>query len=47
MLAHTPMGRYGEPEDLMGAVLWLLSDSSRFVTGSLVAIEGGFSSYSI
>jgi NAD(P)-dependent dehydrogenase (short-subunit alcohol dehydrogenase family) len=47
VLAHTPMGRYGEPEDLMGAVLWLLSDSSRFVTGSLVAIDGGFSSYSI
>jgi NAD(P)-dependent dehydrogenase (short-subunit alcohol dehydrogenase family) len=47
VIEHTPMGRYGEPEDLMGAVLWLLSDSSRFVTGSLVAIDGGFSAYSI
>jgi len=41
------MGRYGEPEDLLGAVIWLLSDSARFVTGSLVAIDGGFSAYAI
>jgi len=47
VIAHTPMGRYGEPEDLLGAVIWLLSDSSAFVTGSLVAIDGGFSAYSI
>jgi NAD(P)-dependent dehydrogenase (short-subunit alcohol dehydrogenase family) len=47
VIAHTPMGRYGEPEDLLGAVVWLLSDSSSFVTGSLVAIDGGFSAYSI
>lgn len=47
VIEHTPMGRYGEPEDLLGAVIWLLSDSARFVTGSLVAIDGGFSSYAI
>lgn len=47
VIEHTPMGRYGEPEDLLGAVIWLLSDSARFVTGSLVAIDGGFSAYAI
>jgi NAD(P)-dependent dehydrogenase (short-subunit alcohol dehydrogenase family) len=47
VIEHTPMGRYGEPEDLLGAVIWLLSDSARFVTGTLVAIDGGFSAYSI
>jgi NAD(P)-dependent dehydrogenase (short-subunit alcohol dehydrogenase family) len=47
VIAHTPLGRYGEPEDLVGAMLWLLSDASRFVTGNVVAIDGGFSAYSI
>ncbi len=47
VVAHTPMGRYGEPDDLVGAVIWLLSDSARFVTGALVPIDGGFSSYSL
>jgi NAD(P)-dependent dehydrogenase (short-subunit alcohol dehydrogenase family) len=47
VLAHTPMGRFGEPEDLVGALLWLLSDASSFVTGSVVPIDGGFSSYTI
>jgi NAD(P)-dependent dehydrogenase (short-subunit alcohol dehydrogenase family) len=47
VIAHTPMGRYGNPEDLMGAVIYLLSDSASFVTGSILAIDGGFSSYSI
>ena len=46
-IAHTPMGRYGEPEELLGTVVWLLSDASRFVTGMVVPIDGGFSSYSI
>jgi len=41
------MRRYGEPEELLGAVIWLLSDASRFVTGALIPIDGGFSSYSI
>jgi NAD(P)-dependent dehydrogenase (short-subunit alcohol dehydrogenase family) len=47
VVAHTPMGRYGEPEELLGAVVWLLSEASRFVTGTVVPIDGGFSSYAI
>ncbi len=46
ILDHTPMGRYGCPEDLLGAVLWLLSPMSKFVTGIVVPIDGGFSAYS-
>ncbi len=46
-LAHTPAERYGTPTELIGAALWLLSDSASFVTGSVVAVDGGFSSYSI
>jgi NAD(P)-dependent dehydrogenase (short-subunit alcohol dehydrogenase family) len=46
-VAHTPMGRYGEPEELLGAVIWLASDAASFVTGTLVTIDGGFSAYSI
>jgi len=46
ILAHTPMGRFGCPEDLLGAALWLLSPASEFVTGIVVPIDGGFSAYS-
>ncbi len=46
ILGHTPMGRFGEPDDLLGAVLWLLSPASSFVTGTTVAIDGGFSAFS-
>ncbi len=46
IIAHTPMGRFGEPEDLLGAVLWLLSPASAFVTGVVVPVDGGFSAYS-
>jgi NAD(P)-dependent dehydrogenase (short-subunit alcohol dehydrogenase family) len=46
ILAHTPMRRFGDPEDLLGAVLWLLSPASAFVTGTIVPIDGGFSAYS-
>ncbi len=46
ILAHTPMARFGDPEDLIGAVLWLLSPASAFVTGTIVPIDGGFSAYS-
>jgi NAD(P)-dependent dehydrogenase (short-subunit alcohol dehydrogenase family) len=46
ILEHTPMGRFGEPEDLIGAVVWLCSDAARFVTGIVVAVDGGFSAYS-
>jgi NAD(P)-dependent dehydrogenase (short-subunit alcohol dehydrogenase family) len=47
VIAHTPLGRYGEPDDLLGAVIWLLSDASKFVTGIVVPIDGGFSAYTI
>jgi NAD(P)-dependent dehydrogenase (short-subunit alcohol dehydrogenase family) len=46
IIGHTPMGRFGQPEDLIGAVLWLLSPASAFVTGIVVPIDGGFSAFS-
>jgi NAD(P)-dependent dehydrogenase (short-subunit alcohol dehydrogenase family) len=46
ILDHTPMGRFGSPEDLLGATLWLLSPASNFVTGIVLPIDGGFSAYS-
>jgi len=46
IMDHTPMGRFGTPEDLNGAVLWLMSPASAFVTGIIVPIDGGFSAYS-
>ena len=45
VIDHTPMGRFGEPEDLLGTVMWLLSPASAFVTGIVVPIDGGFSAY--
>lgn len=46
IVEHTPMARFGAPEDLLGAMLWLLSPASAFVTGIVVPIDGGFSAYS-
>lgn len=46
ILKHTPMGRFGDPDDLIGAVLWLASDASRFVTGVVLPVDGGFSAFS-
>lgn len=46
IIDHTPMGRFGAPEDLLGAVLWLLSPASAFVTGIVLPVDGGFSAYS-
>lgn len=46
ILAHTPMKRFGEPQDLIGAVLWLVSPASKFVTGVVVPLDGGFSAFS-
>lgn len=46
IIEHTPMGRFGEPEDLIGTTLWLLSPVSNFVTGVVVPIDGGFSAFS-
>ena len=46
IIEHTPMGRFGDPIDLLGTVLWLLSNASAFVTGVVVPIDGGFSAFS-
>jgi NAD(P)-dependent dehydrogenase (short-subunit alcohol dehydrogenase family) len=46
IIEHTPMNRFGDPEDLLGTVLWLLSPASQFVTGVVVPIDGGFSAFS-
>ncbi|MDI6453020.1 SDR family oxidoreductase [Peloplasma aerotolerans] len=47
ILNNTPMGRYGEPEELIGTLLWLIdNDSSGFVTGVVIPVDGGFSAYS-
>lgn len=46
IINHTPMDRFGDPEDLIGTILWLLSDSSKFVHGIVVPIDGGFSAFS-
>ena len=47
ILGHTPMNRYGNPEELVGAVLWLASDAASFVTGAEIAVDGGFSAMTI
>jgi NAD(P)-dependent dehydrogenase (short-subunit alcohol dehydrogenase family) len=47
ILNHTPMSRFGEPEELLGAVLWLCSDAATFVTGAEIAVDGGFSAMTI
>lgn len=47
ILRHTPMGRFGKPEELIGAALWLASDAASFVTGSIVAVDGGFTAMTI
>jgi NAD(P)-dependent dehydrogenase (short-subunit alcohol dehydrogenase family) len=46
IIDHTPMGRFGKPEELLGTVLWLLSPASSFVTGIVVPVDGGFSAFS-
>ena len=46
ILRETPMGRFGRPEELVGAVHWLCSDAASFVTGAVVPIDGGFSAFS-
>ena len=46
VIAGTPMGRFGDPEELCGTVLYLLSDVSAFVTGVVIPIDGGYNAYS-
>ncbi|MBN1262385.1 MAG: SDR family oxidoreductase [Anaerolineae bacterium] len=45
VIDHTPMGRFGLPEDLIGTVLWLLSPASAFVTGMVAPVDGGFNAF--
>lgn len=45
ILAATPMNRFGDPEEMVGAILWLISDASQFVTGIVVPVDGGFSAF--
>jgi NAD(P)-dependent dehydrogenase (short-subunit alcohol dehydrogenase family) len=46
IIDHTPMQRFGNPEDLLGALFWLLSPGAEFVTGTVVVVDGGFSAFS-
>ncbi|MBK8022761.1 MAG: SDR family NAD(P)-dependent oxidoreductase [Chloroflexi bacterium] len=46
IIEHTPMGRFGDPDDLVGTLVWLASDASRFVTGVVVPVDGGFNAFS-
>jgi NAD(P)-dependent dehydrogenase (short-subunit alcohol dehydrogenase family) len=46
ILAHTPANRYGTPDDLLGALLWLVSDAAAFVSGAIIPVDGGFSAFS-
>ena len=46
IVAHTPMGRFGSPDELLGAMFWLLSDAAKFVTGVTIPVDGGFSAFS-
>ncbi|HYT72800.1 MAG TPA: SDR family oxidoreductase, partial [Gemmatimonadales bacterium] len=46
IIARTPMGRFGSPEELVGAVQWLCSDAASFVTGAVIPVDGGFSVFS-
>jgi NAD(P)-dependent dehydrogenase (short-subunit alcohol dehydrogenase family) len=39
------MGRFGQPDDLVGTTIWLASDGARFVTGVVVPVDGGFSAF--
>ena len=47
VIAHTPFKQFGEPEDLLGAIHYLMSDASRFVTGTTLVIDGGFDAFAI
>jgi NAD(P)-dependent dehydrogenase (short-subunit alcohol dehydrogenase family) len=46
IIDHTPLARFGEPNDLVGATLWLLSPASSFVTGAVIPVDGGFTAFS-
>jgi NAD(P)-dependent dehydrogenase (short-subunit alcohol dehydrogenase family) len=43
VIKQTPFKRFGNPDELKGALVWLLSDASKFVTGAMICVDGGFS----
>ena len=45
VIAHAPYGRFGQPDELASTLIWLCSDGAKFVSGVVVAVDGGFSSY--
>src|SRR5262249_6925021 len=45
IIDRTPLGRFGDPDDLVSTVIWLVSDGARFVTGVVVPVDGGFSAF--
>lgn len=47
IIAHTPFRRFGNPEDLLGTLHYLVSDASKFVTGTVTIVDGGFDAFSI
>jgi NAD(P)-dependent dehydrogenase (short-subunit alcohol dehydrogenase family) len=47
IISHTPFGRFGEPDELLGTLHWLTSDASKFVTGTLTVVDGGFDAFCI
>ena len=47
ILSHTPFGRFGEPEELLGTIQYLISDASKFVSGTVAVVDGGFDAFSI
>jgi NAD(P)-dependent dehydrogenase (short-subunit alcohol dehydrogenase family) len=47
IIDKTPMGRFGAPDELIGTLVWLISDASKFVTGVVVPVDGGFNVYTI
>jgi len=46
IIDHTPAGRFGNPEDLIGALIWLCSPGARFVNGTVIMVDGGFNAFS-
>lgn len=45
IIAHTPLGKFGDPQELNGAIHWLCSDAANFVTGTVVTVDGGFKAF--
>ena len=46
IIDHTPAGRFGSPDDLIGTLVWLCSPAARFVTGTVIMVDGGFNAFS-